>query len=70
MTSHVSGPAWRKSSRSGAADDCVELADASCVRSGDVLVRDSKAPEGAVFRFGGDAFAAFLGRVKRGELDL
>ncbi|MES9540905.1 MULTISPECIES: DUF397 domain-containing protein [unclassified Actinomadura] len=71
-TSHGAALAWRKSTRSASADECVELAARAAVGSPDpvVFVRDSKAPGGAVFCFGGAEFAAFLARVKRGELDL
>ncbi|MGP4023660.1 DUF397 domain-containing protein [Actinomadura sp. 3N407] len=71
MTTTSSGAAvsWRKSTRSSAGDDCVELAAALPGDPG-ILVRDSKAPRGPVFRFGNEEFAAFLTRVKRGDLDL
>lgn len=64
--------AWRKSTRSASHDECVELAAGAAAgsRVPNVFVRDSKAPGGPVFRFGGAEFAAFLTRVKRGELDL
>ena len=71
-TSHGAAFAWRKSTRSAAGDECVELA-ARIIGGGRapaVFIRDSKAPGGTVFRFGGAEFAAFLARVKRGELDL
>ncbi|MEU8804827.1 DUF397 domain-containing protein [Spirillospora sp. NPDC048819] len=71
-TSHGAALSWRKSTYSMSADECVELAANTTVgtRAPIVLVRDSKAPGGPVFRFGSEEFAAFLTRVKRGELDL
>nr|WP_217711847.1 DUF397 domain-containing protein [Actinomadura sp. NAK00032] len=69
MTSGGAALSWRKSTHSSSGSDCVELALASPGRAA-VLVRDSKFPGGAVFRFGNAEFAAFLFRVKRGELDL
>ncbi|GAA2414203.1 hypothetical protein GCM10010191_25150 [Actinomadura vinacea] len=62
-------PSWRKSTHSDKWEDCVELA-ASPRRGTGVLVRDSKDPGGGTCRFGGEEFAAFLRKVKRGELDL
>lgn len=71
-TSYGAALAWRKSTRSASGDECVELAAgiAAGDRSTAVLVRDSKAPAGTVLRFGGTEFAAFLARVRSGELDL
>ncbi len=48
---------WRKSSySSGNGGQCVEIADAST----DVLVRDSKRPDGAVLVVGRAGWAAFV----------
>lgn len=70
-TSYGAALAWRKSTHSSAGDECVELVAGIAAGGRDpvVLVRDSKAPAGTVLRFGGAEFAAFLGRVARGELD-
>jgi hypothetical protein len=52
----TAGTEWRKSSRSGAGNDCVEIAN-----HGDgVLVRDSKNPDGCVVRIDPAAWAVFL----------
>jgi len=48
---------WRKSSYSLSNGQCVEIA---CLASGSIGVRDSKAPAGAVLRFGPEAWGAFL----------
>lgn len=54
---------WRKSSRSGAGNDCVELVVG---RSG-AAVRDSKNPEAGHLAFGTPGWGAFLGVVKEAE---
>jgi hypothetical protein len=51
---------WRKSSRSGAGNDCVELVVG---RSG-AAVRDSKNPEAGRLEFAGAGWASFLGVLK------
>lgn len=52
---------WRKSSRSGGAQQCVEVACTSAERR---AVRDSKSPTGQL-AFTDAAWTAFLGRVTR-----
>jgi uncharacterized protein DUF397 len=56
---------WRKSSRSGAGNDCVELVVA---RIG-AAVRDSKNPEAGHVVFATTGWGAFMGVVKEGRLD-
>ncbi|HEY1917195.1 MAG TPA: DUF397 domain-containing protein [Streptosporangiaceae bacterium] len=48
---------WRKSRRSGTEGNCVEIATKL---PGIVVVRDSKAPDGAVLTFEPAAWRAFL----------
>ncbi|PKW15326.1 DUF397 domain-containing protein [Saccharopolyspora spinosa] len=59
---------WRKSSRSGTnGGNCVEIGFADTGRA----IRDTKQaadPSRPILEFSGTAFAAFLGRVKSGEL--
>jgi len=62
--SDLTGAQWRKSSRSGAGNDCVELVVA---RIG-AAVRDSKSPETGHLTFEGLGWDAFLGVVKNGRL--
>nr|MDT0658365.1 DUF397 domain-containing protein [Micromonospora sp. DSM 115978] len=55
-------PNWRKSTRSTATGDCVEVADNL---PGRVLVRDSKDQAGPALAFGPAAWAAFVQGVKQ-----
>jgi hypothetical protein len=58
---------FRKSSYSGAANpNCVEVGFVTA----EVLLRDSKDPDGPVLRFTTDEWKAFLAGVKAGEFDL
>ncbi|MEV6847082.1 DUF397 domain-containing protein [Actinoplanes sp. NPDC051411] len=56
---------WRKSTRSGAAGHCVEVADAPV----SVLVRDSKDVSGPVLTFERSDWAGFIAGVRAGEFD-
>jgi Domain of unknown function (DUF397) len=56
---------WRKSSYSGAGNECVEVAvNLDAV----VAVRDSKDPAGPALVFDAHEFRTFIGRTKAGEL--
>jgi hypothetical protein len=57
--------AWRKSSHSGGAQDCVEVADGLPSAVG---VRDSKDPGGPALILTPAAWQALTRRVKDGEL--
>lgn len=58
--------AWVRSSLSDSgAGTCVEAADLG----GDVGVRNSRDPGGAVLRFTPDEWHAFIGGVRNGEFD-
>jgi hypothetical protein len=63
---NLSHAVWRKSSRSGSDDNCVEVAGLPGV----VAVRDSKNPDGGELLFPPDAFARALAAVKSGRHDL
>lgn len=63
--SDLTGARWRKSSRSGAGNDCVELVVA---RIG-AAVRDSKNPAAGHVSFEATGWDAFMGVVKQGRLD-
>ncbi|MEU4243203.1 DUF397 domain-containing protein [Actinoplanes sp. NPDC026619] len=56
---------WRKSTRSGAAGHCVEVADVPAA----VLVRDSKDVEGPVLSFAAAQWSGFIAGVRAGEFD-
>jgi predicted secreted Zn-dependent protease len=56
---------WRKSTRSGAAGHCVEIAEVPT----EVLVRDSKDASGPVLRFAARGWEGFLAGVRDGEFD-
>jgi len=63
--SDLTGATWRKSSLSGAGNDCVELVVA---RIG-AAVRDSKNSEAGHVAFEGTGWHAFMGVVKDGRFD-
>jgi hypothetical protein len=65
MQVNLDGADWKKSSRSGAAGHCVEVA----VVGQATAVRDSKDPSGPALVFTGDEWDAFLGGAKAGEFD-
>jgi len=56
---------WRKSARSAAAGNCVEVAEMPA----DVLVRDSKDKDGPVLRFAAPGWRDFVDGVRDGEFD-
>lgn len=56
---------WRKSSRSGGGNNCVEVA-----RAGDIYaIRDSKNPTGPKLVFAHSEWKAFVASVKDGEFN-
>jgi Domain of unknown function (DUF397) len=57
---------WFKSSLSFSNGNCVEVAN---LNDGQIGVRDSKNPAGAVLRFTRDEWHAFIGGVRSGEFD-
>lgn len=57
---------WRKSSRSGGANNCVELADAAPA----VAVRDSKHPAQPALAVGRTTWSAFARSTRSGGFDL
>ena len=59
-----SGSRWIKSSLSFANNNCVEVAR---LPDGQIGVRDSNHPEGAILRFTSAGWQAFLAGARRGE---
>lgn len=51
---------WRKSSYSGGANDCVEIADLTNTTYAGVAIRDSKVLQGPLLIVAVDSFAAFI----------
>jgi hypothetical protein len=60
------GVRWRKSVRSSAQGNCVELAS---LEGDGVAIRNSRHPEGPALVFTDAELDAFLGGVKDGEFD-
>ena len=65
MTLQKNALTWRKSTRSGAAGHCVEIASTAAA----VFVRDSKDIAGPILEFGTRDWAEFLTGIRRGEFD-
>jgi hypothetical protein len=65
MEVSVGHAAWRKSSHSGGAQNCVEVADNL---PGAVAVRDSKDPDGSALILSPATWRSLANRVKGGEL--
>jgi hypothetical protein len=64
MNADFAQTAWCKSSYSGTAQNCVEVAANPPAAVG---VRDSKDPHGPVLAFTPDAWRSFVAGVKNGE---
>ncbi|GAA3433568.1 DUF397 domain-containing protein [Kutzneria kofuensis] len=62
----LTGVAWRKSRRSGAVGNCVEVAR---LANGDIAVRNSRFPDGPALVYTQAEITAFVGGVKDGEFD-
>ena len=66
MQTDLSNAKWKKSSRSGAAGHCVEVA---FLENQGVAVRDSKDPAGPALTFTAAEWDAFVGGAQDGEFD-
>jgi hypothetical protein len=62
----LSGVSWRKSRRSGAQGNCVEVAP---LHTGEIALRNSRHPDGPALIYTRDEIAAFLWGAKDGEFD-
>lgn len=59
---------WQTACESNA---CVEVGQTNCnCHGGEILIRDSKNPDGPVLSFSQDEWVAFIDRVKRNQFDL
>jgi hypothetical protein len=67
MTDKTMFTNWRKSSRSGGGDNCVEVAFAP---DGTVAVRHSKNPDGPILVYTRSEWVAFTGGVHDGEFEV
>jgi len=65
MTLHNAALNWKKSTRSGAAGHCVEVASAADA----VFVRDSKDAAGPMLEFAQRGWSDFVAGVRAGEFD-
>ena len=66
LAGELSGARWRKSARSSAQGNCVELARLSGTG---VAIRNSRHPQGPALIFTDAELDAFLGGVKDGDFD-
>jgi hypothetical protein len=66
----TSNAQWRKSTKSGANGNCVEVATNLLDTQNVVLLRDSKNPDAGVFAFNRGEWEAFIGGVREGEFNL
>ncbi|MBW4719061.1 DUF397 domain-containing protein [Saccharothrix obliqua] len=57
---------WRKSARSGAKGNCVELAE---LAGGEIAVRNSRFPDGPALVYTRAEIAAFVAGARDGEFD-
>jgi hypothetical protein len=62
----LAGARWRKSARSSAQGNCIELAK---LAGAEVAIRNSRHPQGPALIFTEAELDAFLGGVKDGEFD-
>ncbi|HWE88260.1 MAG TPA: DUF397 domain-containing protein [Pseudonocardiaceae bacterium] len=62
----LTGVVWRKSARSGAKGNCVEVAQ---LGGGEIAFRNSRHPVGPALIYTQAEIAAFLAGVKDGEFD-
>ena len=62
----LAGARWRKSARSSAQGNCIELAK---LVGAEVAIRNSRDPGGPALVFTDAELDAFLGGVKEGEFD-
>lgn len=61
-----SGLVWQKSRRSNPSGNCVEMAE---LPNGEIAVRNSRDPEGAILVYTREEVEAFVGGAKDGDFD-
>jgi hypothetical protein len=62
----IGGAMWRKSKRSGALGNCVEVAP---LAGGDIAMRNSRNPNGPALVYPGAPMTGFLAAIKGGQFD-
>ena len=60
----LSDVCWRKSSYSGGANDCVEVAQVAGTESAGIAIRDSKLPRGGVLLVARSSFVVFVKGIR------
>ncbi|WP_243775890.1 DUF397 domain-containing protein [Actinomadura nitritigenes] len=66
MSDWRDGLVWQKSRRSNPSGNCVEMAE---LPNGEIAVRNSRDPEGAVLVYTREEVEAFVGGAKDGDFD-
>lgn len=66
LAAQLAGAVWRKSTRSGAQGNCVEIAP---LGAGEIAIRNSRDPYGPALIYTSAEMTAFVAGIKDGEFD-